>query len=509
MKKIFVIFMLLFAGLFFSATVQAKVYQVRSGDTLSRIAQKEMGNWKKYRQIKRIKNGEIIRIAKPNIIKIGWQLWIPELRGKEEPRTLEKITEKQAGKALGDLWEKKSPKKPAKKAENIAGLVAEAKKSKKSATIASKSDKKVNNLDEAIEIAQAQARARKACHERRRQKKVEFEVRNPFEAVDTLNLYYGQYGAYPGEDREREGWNFGAKLQWRPFKFKHIGYYDDLGFGSIRLGLGAKYGTGSTEVTRESDGRYSEYDFEYYGLSFSSQYKRMWDEWDLELGVLWHETDGRVPTDNRWSHQENKLWDLGLLYKNEWRRLHNKKWFPEFNLSARYQRPFDTDYRDSRGFVGDEFAYDEHWFQIGGNLWVYDFYLTRDRAWRITPGFNAYLGHHWGKESGYVKFGPMAKLAAFEQEIIELSILNPKKYFEDNGSRIYWFNLNWKIDDTIRAIYASQIEDYEPDDQGRYERLKEISSNASKSNEGDFQNGRETLEEGVYVSNWGGETPTG
>lgn len=478
MKKIFAIFAFLFVGLFFISSVQAKMYTVKRGDILSRIAQKEMGSWKKYCQIRRVKNGNKVKIPGPKyLIYPGEKLWIPD-SGKPAVVAGLRIMEK-----------------PVERVKRQAQL----KQEKKTAPI--------HNINELMN--QKKMKMIELPKKPQKEKKTQLKVRNLFEAFDSVNVSYSRYGKYPGEDKQRDGWNFGAKIELRPFKITNVGE------GSIRMGAYGRYDLGESDVTRKSDGRYSHYEFDSIGGGLSSQYKTKYDEWDLNFGVLWHETDGWTPEKNFHSNQKDKLWDVGLLYKNEIRRLQRKAWFPEFSLGIRYQHPFDTEYYDSKGLIGEEFAYDERWIQFGGNLWIYDFYLDQDRTWRFTPGFNAYIGHHWGKESGFVKFGPMFKIAAYEQEIIELSVFNPKKYFEDDGSRFYWFSITWKIDDTIRAIYASQIKDYNPDDEGRTKSLREIDSESENSSiekqeEKEWVENFHPGEEGVFLtSDWGGETPTG
>ncbi len=73
------------------------------------------------------------------------------------------------------------------------------------------------------------------------------------------------------------------------------------------------------------------------------------------------------------------------------------------------------------------------------------------------------MGKSWGKDSFYIKGGPSVVLGAYKQEPLQAEFLNPMKYFNGNGSRIYWFSILWRVDDTIRAIRASQIQDYDPD----------------------------------------------
>lgn len=494
MKKIFALGILLLAGLFLAVSAEAKVYTVKKGDTLSKIAQDQMGSWRKFRQIQRLKNGEKVSVPGPKyMIYLGEKLWIPEPKQVEQ-KNKEKIKKPDQPESTPETInpEVKAIAKGLKKEEaqpqpvkNMTELTEKAQEiqTKNSVMVADATPqslpKKVMTTEDLAE--QERFRKEQARKKREEERKIKFKLRDPFESVDVLNLDYTVYGAYPGEDNELKGHHFGANFIYRPFEIRNIGDYGDRGTGAFRFGLGAKYGTGNVEITNRNNGRYSEYDYHTYGLSFSSQYIRRWDQFDFDIGVLWHETNGNTPATGFQSTQNDKLWDLGFRYKNELRRFKNKTWIPEWTLGAYYRRPFDTEYSNSNGLVGEEFAYDEHYFQIGGSLWIRDFYLAKDRSWYLTPGWNTYLGYHWGKDSGFIKFGPMVRLTAYEQDIVELSVLNPMKYFKNNGSRIYWFALSWRVDDTIRAIRVSQVRDYEPDDMGRTKALQEISLKSQES----------------------------
>lgn len=52
-----------------------EVYKVKSGDTLSRIAQRELGKTSRWEEIWELNKG---RIADPNLIEIGWELVLPK-----------------------------------------------------------------------------------------------------------------------------------------------------------------------------------------------------------------------------------------------------------------------------------------------------------------------------------------------------------------------------------------------------------------------------------------------
>ncbi|MEA3322660.1 MAG: hypothetical protein U9Q12_00385, partial [Patescibacteria group bacterium] len=52
------------------------------------------------------------------------------------------------------------------------------------------------------------------------------------------------------------------------------------------------------------------------------------------------------------------------------------------------------------------------------------------------------------------------KLAGYGQEMFDIKLFNPRWMFESNGSRLYDFIGTWKVDNTIRAIWAAQTETY-------------------------------------------------
>jgi hypothetical protein len=447
MKKIFWacgVFLLM--GLVFATSSKAKVYTVERGDCLTKIAEKELGSFRRFKEIERLKKGKKVQIPGPKYsIRIGEKLWIPDSTT---------MTKKRSAKKDFKRAPVKSSVKPATSVK---------KTSVDEKTVASKVvPSGASNVSQAIRKAnQKEVSPRMVVFEKNpsKEKKTTIKVRNVFDAIDTANVSYSRYGSMPGEDRERNGWNFGLTARWRPLKVSNF-----LG-GSLRIGAYGKYNFGESEVYKKSNGRTSNYDYFQYGGGLSLEQKYKGINIDFDIGFLKYQVDGKTPAKNFTSKQTGTLLDTRLWFKDERRRLKGDKWFPKWEAGIRYQHPLSTDYQDSRGQISsyDEYEYDHTRLDFGGNLWIYDIQLDEDENWFLTPGINLHLGKSWGKDSFYIKGGPSVVLGAYKQEPLQAEFLNPMKYFNGNGSRIYWFSILWRVDDTIRAIRASQIQDYDPD----------------------------------------------
>jgi hypothetical protein len=268
-------------------------------------------------------------------------------------------------------------------------------------------------------------------------------------SVDTLNVTYGTFSPFNGEDREREGHFVNVKARVRPLRI-----------GKTDLGVVASYTKGSSDSYKRSADRWSYYDYEIVGLGASGVYHHTKNsETELEVEWLHQKTDGRVPKKDFWSHQHEQQIALRLKYDTEERRAAGESWIPYWDLGVRYVHPFDVTYSDSKG-RGDGYAYDNRRLDIWGSIDIYDWYLDDSEIWRVSPTFNADLMHLWGKDSWGIQGGFGFKIAAYEEELVDIKLFNPRWLFEGNGSRLYDFIGTWKIDNTFRAIWASQTETY-------------------------------------------------
>lgn len=459
MKKLFWacgVFLLM--GLVFVTSSEAKVYTVKRGDCLSKIAKKELGSWRRFKEIKRLKKGKRVRIPGPKyIIRIGEKLWIPDSKEicKSAKEVSRKTPVKSSVKKTVTLTRKTSVGKFAKPATSFKTTSVD----KKTVAAPKVVSGGASNISEAIENQKKVSRTVVFEKSPPKEKKTTVKIRNVFDAIDTANVTYSRYGAMPGEDRERNGWNFGLTARWRPIKVSNF-----LG-GSLRIGAYGKYNFGESEVFKKSNGRTSNYDYFQYGGGLSLEQKYKGINIDFDIGFLKYQVDGKTPAKSFTSKQTGVLLDTRLWFKDERRRLKGYKWFPKWEAGIRYQHPLSTDYEDSNNQVSsyDEYEYDHTRLDVGGNLWIYDFWLDEDENWRVTPGVNLHLGKSWGKDSFYIKGGPSVALGAYEQEPLQAEFLNPMKYFNGNGSRIYWFSILWRVDDTVRAWRASQIQDYDSD----------------------------------------------
>lgn len=276
-------------------------------------------------------------------------------------------------------------------------------------------------------------------------------VRSVFDAIDTLNVSYAKYSPFGGEDNERHGKNLNIKARIRP-----------LEIGNARVGVYGTYSNGQGETYKSSKNRWSYSDYTTYGGGFSGLYDhgdRLSSE--FELGILWQDTDGKIPSKNFNSWQKENQWEARYKITSDARRQNGESWIPYWEIGTHYLHPFNVSYHDTNG-NGDNYAYDNRKFNVWGLADVYDWYLGDNNQWRITPTLNAELGYLWGKDSGYIQGGPGTKIAWRGQEVFDLKFLNPRLMFEDNGSRIYDYIGTVKVDNLGRALWAGGVEDYRP-----------------------------------------------
>lgn len=274
------------------------------------------------------------------------------------------------------------------------------------------------------------------------------------QSVDTFNVTYGNFSPFNGEENERHGEFVNVKARIRPFRV-----------GKTDIGVSFTYTSGNSDSYRAQDDRWSYYDYTIWGAGVSGVYHHTnASESELEVGLLHQETDGWIPTKDFRSHQDETQWEFRGKYSNDKRRSVGELWAPHWEIGAKYVHPFDVSYSDTNG-RGDDYAYDNRRFNVLAQMDIYDWYLGCNDVWRITPTANIMPGYIWGKDSGFIQSGFGFKLAAYEQEIFDIKLFNPRWMFESNGSRLYDFIGTWKVDNTIRAIWAAQTETYVSQDE--------------------------------------------
>lgn len=274
------------------------------------------------------------------------------------------------------------------------------------------------------------------------------------QSVDTLNVSYSHFRPLNGEDKERHGSSVNVKARVRPLRI-----------GKVDVGGYFSYTNGDSDTYTKSKDRWSYYDYTIWGAGVSGVYHHTnASESELEVGLLHQETDGWIPTKDFRSHQDETQWEFRGKYSNDKRRSVGELWIPHWEIGARYVHPFDVSYSDTNG-RGDDYAYDNRRFNVLAQMDIYDWYLGCNDVWRITPTANIMPGYIWGKDSGFIQGGFGFKLAAYEQEIFDIKLFNPRWMFESNGSRLYDFIGTWKVDNTIRAIWAAQTETYVSQDE--------------------------------------------
>ncbi|MDD3497951.1 MAG: LysM peptidoglycan-binding domain-containing protein [Candidatus Moranbacteria bacterium] len=94
MKRFFAFFLAAVFALLWGGVAQAEMYLVKRGDTLSQIAERELGSWKRYSEIAAI-NG----ISDPNKISVGQEIYLPA--GAVAPEVI--VIEKTAKKAVSEV----------------------------------------------------------------------------------------------------------------------------------------------------------------------------------------------------------------------------------------------------------------------------------------------------------------------------------------------------------------------------------------------------------------------
>lgn len=273
-------------------------------------------------------------------------------------------------------------------------------------------------------------------------------VRGLFKSMDTANITYSTFSPYNGEDKERDGKNVNMKVRYRPVMINET-----------RVGVYGTYTNGESNTMRRRDRRCSYADYEIIGggVSVFSEHKDHVNS-EIEAGLLYQETENRIPRKGFQSFQEELQLELRGKIASDNRRWKGKVWLPYWEVGMHYVKPFDVTYSDTKG--NKDNAYDNQRFKLYGNVDVYDVYLGDANQWRLTPSFNTEVGYLWGKESGYIQGGPGAKFAWRGQELVDIKFLNPRLMFEENGSRIYDFIGTVKIDNLVRAVWANKVDDY-------------------------------------------------
>ena len=266
------------------------------------------------------------------------------------------------------------------------------------------------------------------------------------ESVDTFKITYSHYRPWGHEQKKRHGSAVSIKARVRPFRINDF----DLGFyASYANGVGRAYRSDIVHTTHA--------DYTTWGGGLSGIYNYTRDiEFGAEFGLLHQKTDIWVPEKNFTGHQDDWMREYRLSYDNETRREEGEEWFPEHSLYIHYVDPYSTSYSDSRG-RGDEYAYDNRRFTVGGEVDIYDWYFSGTSDWRLTPTFNANLGYIWGKESGFFQGGFGTKLGYYKDSIFDFNFLNPRWMFEGDGSRLLDFVGTWHAGNSFYALRAASM----------------------------------------------------
>ncbi|MFO7807088.1 MAG: hypothetical protein R6V40_01540, partial [Candidatus Moraniibacteriota bacterium] len=268
-------------------------------------------------------------------------------------------------------------------------------------------------------------------------------------ALETVNVTYSNYGDLDvsGEDRERSGYNWDVRVR---FRLLEIGNWD--------VGLWGYHNDGVSKSKR-SDGRRDRYEYYRYAFGPSAE----WEEDNLSLALeaafARQVTEGSYSHTDRTQEQTTEMLEFRAWLESDARRKDGETWFPKWGIGAKYVHPISEEFKSSDG-KGE--VYDEARWDITGVAWIYDWWFSSN--WRLTPGLNAGLGYLYGKESLYIQGGPRVELGTRYNDILDVSFLNPRYFFEEearDASRIYWVSATLKVDDLARTVWSSQINDYE------------------------------------------------
>lgn len=458
MKKKWFLLVCFLLGSGFYSWSYAKDYTVKKGDALSQIAQRELGSVRKITEIKRYnKEGQAVEIADKNLIFIGERLLLPEVKKvskdfQRQPAVVFKTEVVSNPITVEPRWqETTSLPSHQPPQENPAVETRE----------------KILNSSEAISAVNANNTNSASFSKRSWNLGENYSVklRDPSQAIDVANLDFSTHIPFPGEEKERRGWNLGGEVKFRPFRIYGEGWK-----GSLRVGPYAEGQTGYTEATRKSDGRKSDSRYRGIGGGATSEYKTFDTETGFDAGVFYQSTENRTPDKDFSSNQREVSLRFKARYKDEERRLvEDKKLFPYYEISGEFIRPLNVEYKDSNGEEGEKYAYDSQEIKIGGKAGIYDIRLDENGFFYLTPTFNLFGGRSWGKDSFFIKGGPGVDVRAFGQDIIMANFLNPKYFFRGDGSRFYPNEISFKLDDICLAISVLGMTEYTNEEEKKVE----------------------------------------
>lgn len=267
------------------------------------------------------------------------------------------------------------------------------------------------------------------------------------DSVDTLNITHAKFSPFNGENKERHGESTTVKARVRPVRM-----------GKLDAGGYAVYTKGSGDTYDRKLDRWSNSEYETVGGGVSGVYHLdKHRDVEAELGILYQTSESQTPIKKFTSWQTENQIEARLRYGDESRRGAGKKFLPFWEVGIHYVHPYSVSYHDTKGKYD---PYDNRHFSVWGSADLYDWYLDDTDHWRLTPTFNANLGYLWGKDSVYLQGGFGTKLAWYEQEMIDIKLLNPRWMFSGDGSRIYDHIATLKVDNIVRAAWAAQTETY-------------------------------------------------
>jgi hypothetical protein len=253
--------------------------------------------------------------------------------------------------------------------------------------------------------------------------------------------YYQQKDLDAGskDNKNRGGWGVYAKAHILPWEWKTENR-------SWKIGPEVRVFKGEADVNADT--------YSYKGVDVGARAESWKDHktTGLNAGVGFQETS----RDNTSQGQDSTMAYVGASFEDKKRRAEGKKWLPKYYVRGEYRHMIDAETK------GGASEYDEGDFNLRGKVGIVDL-SSENSSLRVTPTWNAQIGHSQGKESVYLGGGPGFEVGDTKgSDFAEVRFLNPKYYPDNPGASIMeTFSISLMPDDIIRAIKADKVKDYQ------------------------------------------------
>jgi len=221
------------------------------------------------------------------------------------------------------------------------------------------------------------------------------------------------------------------------------------------FGVNAGYGLGSGK-----DNKYN-YDWNRFYAGPSAKY--MTDGWSLGGDVALGKQSDNGGEAGYKSSQDSTLIRVGIDYDDWARRMEGKNWFPKFKVGANGFLQVDGKKTSSVNSTAlNEKAWDNTTVELMLTQGIYDLKMGNNIL--ITPNARIGVGHEFGPEVTYAKFGPGVEVEYKGEKILEIGALNYKANLTGKSNdQIEWLSGMLDIGGTYRAIKKSLITEVKED----------------------------------------------